>query len=175
MAWRNLRADIGEMFSEYARGEELSEFTQSLWAKRRVKEIERQAAYKQRWYQRLKANPVLWRGFLEKCRTWKRAHTKQQRESWRRYVQANPEKEKARQRAWNSGKGRDYKHRWYEANKERLSVQYAASYQRKRENKLAKAKVAYAQHREEKIARQRAYYEKNREQINAKRRKQVPQ
>ncbi len=57
MAWRgNLRAEIGAIFADFARGEERTEFHQSLWAQRLAKANQTRvhfgsrAKYNHAWY-----------------------------------------------------------------------------------------------------------------------------
>ena len=169
MAWRNLRADISEMFTEYSRGEELSEYVQGLLAKRLTQHRERAEklrAYFQGYRERNR----------EKVRAWNRAARtrrqfllwQQEEERWcarcreqfkrafgsrGRYCSDTCRKEARREmgahftaqyHAAHKEEIRDRKKRWYEQNREKVLVRVAAR-------------------KEEIAAKQRAYYQANRD------------
>ena len=121
MTWRNLRGEIGEIFTEYSRGEYLSEAAQGFEAKRRAQAIEYQALYRHR----IRSNPLLlarkqalWRLYWEdhkaqinerRKRNYQplpadQAERKRIREQQR--YKANREKRKAQSRAWYYAAGK---------------------------------------------------------------------
>ena len=70
MSWRNLRSEIGDMFAYYARGEELSEYAQSMWAKRHSLAVAAQRLRDQKYYQTHKGDPVWKESHRLACARW---------------------------------------------------------------------------------------------------------
>lgn len=80
MAWKNLRSEIGEIFAEYSRGEDLSEFVQQLWAERLANAKSSHYLALKAWRERNRAKVRAWvnaGSHRRKLREWE-----QEEERW---------------------------------------------------------------------------------------------
>ena len=150
MAWRNLRSEISEMFTEYSRGEELSEFTQQLWAARRATARANYLAY---------MKPYI--------KQWRLLHP----EKVRAYRQATAQRK--RLRAWAAEPERICRHCWQSYRRppeKRPTFMYCSDRCRDEARKAYLAQHHarhYDENRAKTIERQKRWYQANREKVLA--------